>query len=216
MDRLTRPENLTIREMFIDPVKYSGLSDQLAALPCPGELQFDSTGFQIPADLDQFSAAITYGQKYFMATAERIDLNVIVRYIGGYYYPMVTGQKWDEPACLAWATKTLPPMKVVELYPAANRLLTLMAELVAREQKLLHREPSKQEQHAHIERLDKFGDLSALKFLQNEFKIPRGEVMQLPYNDCLVEFVYNHEQALFTERLTEVYRKEQESKTKYK
>jgi len=53
--------------------------------------------------------------------------------------------------------------------------------------------------------LAKFAELSSIKFLQGAFGISRNDVLLLPYNDCLVEFMLAKEQDCFADRLTEIY-----------
>jgi hypothetical protein len=128
--------------------------------------------------------------------------------IDGYYYPIVTKNKWDENKSLLFGKKILL-LKVINLYPIAMHLVSLMAELAEREKKLLHREPSKQEQAAGIDKLAKFAELTALKHLMSSLGRSREEVLLTPYNDCLVEFMLTKEQGMFAERLTEIYKKPQ-------
>jgi len=93
-------------------------------------------------------------------------------------------------------------------------LVKLMGDLAERERKLLHREPTKQERAAGIERLNVFSDLTALLFLQQSFNCTEAQVAEKPYNDCLVRFMLQKEQNAYAERLQDVYQKESEQKIK--
>lgn len=211
MDGMKNIELVTLADMVAHPELYWSLADQLTGLPCPSVFMVE----RVPEDIEQFTERLSYGQKYFMTAEEKNDVNVIIRYIGGYFFPLLTSKPWVESECLKWC-ETIKFMPVVDLYPITFRLTELMLEVVEREKKLLERKPSKQEQAAGIEKLNKFADLSAVKFLQREFGISREAVMQLPYNDCLVEFLYNHELQAYEQRLAEIYRKENEDKAKNK
>lgn len=198
---------LTLRTMFMQTERYAALAVDLASLPLPQALAFGRKRYAVPADVEMFGRNITYGQRLYFAQAEGFDLGIILRFITGYYYPIVTGRPWDETKALAFGKKVLA-LHVTELYPVAKHLSELMAELVTREKKLLHREPTKQERAAGIERLNKFADLTALIFLMDAFKCDEAAVMLKPYDDCLVRFMLAKEQASYQERLTEVYRSE--------
>ena len=211
MDGMKNIELVTLADMVARPDLYWSLAEQLTTLPCPSVFMVE----EVPENIEQFTERLSYGQKYFMSAQEKNDVNVIIRYVGGYFFPLLTGKPWDESECLKWC-ECLKPMPVVDLYPITFRLTELMLEVVKREKELLERKPSKQEQAAGIEKLNRFSELSAIKFLQKEFGVSRDAVMQLPYNECLVEFVYSHEVQAYEQRLAEIYRKENEDKAKNK
>lgn len=206
-------ERLTLREMTLEPQRYAALAEGLTQLPLPQYFKLGRKRLPIPADADAFSKSITYGQKLFFMQDEGFDLGIILRYVAGYYYTFATGQPWNEANALKFGKKVLA-LRVVELYPVAQHLVNLMAELITTERKLLHREPTQQERAAGVERLNKFADLSNVIFLMEQFKCDEAAVMLKPYPDCLVRFMMQREQVAYNERLTEVYRKEQQTKAK--
>ena len=104
---------------------------------------------------------------------------------------------------------------VEEVYPVAMHLTNLYVELADREQKLLHREPSKVELAAGIERLNIFAELNSIDFLRDAMKIPVAEVLLTPYKECLVRFMVAKETAAYQERYFELLRVQSEPKSKY-
>lgn len=211
--RLVSINRLTLQRYALEQHRYSGLSEGLKALPVPEALRIGRHTYPVPSDLDAFCADLTYGQRQYLAEKEGIDVGVILRLTAGYYYPIATGRPWNEKQALSFGKIVLNSL-VKDLYPVTNHLTTLMEQLVNREAKLLNRKPSKQEKAAGIDKLTKFADLTAMLFLQQSFNTTPEAVMLLPYNDCLVRFMLSKEQAAFQDRLTEVYRKERESKAK--
>jgi hypothetical protein len=91
-----------------------------------------------------------------------------------------------------------------------------MTQLIDRELKLLKREPTKQEKAAGIDKLGKYADLMAVTFLMESFRCSESDVMMKPYNDCLVRFMLQRDQNAYADRLADVYKREQEQKTKTK
>jgi hypothetical protein len=152
---------------------------------------------------------------------EENDFGAILRVIEGYYYPLVTRYeihklviykgtyKWDEDKALLFG-KYILPLKAKDLYPVAMHLTTLIGEMAEREQKLLHREPTKMELAAGIEKLNVFSELTSLDFLRDAMKCTVPEVLLTPYNECLVRFMVAKEQADYQER----YMNEMNNKTK--
>jgi hypothetical protein len=200
-------EKLTLRRMALEPERYTALAEGLAQLPVPEALRIGKRTLAVPQTLEDFSNNITYGQRLYLARSEPYDLGLILRFVAGYYYPLYAQKPWDENAALTFGRIVLN-LHVINLYPVTMQLVNLMAELATRESKLLHREPSKQERAAGIERLNKFSELTSLMFLCESFKCTEAAVMLMPYNDCLVRFMLAKEQATFHERLTEIIRKE--------
>jgi hypothetical protein len=94
-------------------------------------------------------------------------------------------------------------------------LVTLIGEMAEREQKLLHREPTKMELAAGIEKLNVFSDLTSLDFLRDAMKCTVPEVLLTPYNECLVRFMIAKEQADYQERYYDLMNKESEHKSKF-
>lgn len=206
--RVTSVERLTLWQMLLEPAKYSGIAVGLATLPIPDTITIGRRKLAVPQDLEQFAATICYGQRLYFSSAESFDIDLIMRYIGGYYQPLYDEAQYNEQRLLSFQRKVLSlPVKV--LYPVAQHLVNLMDALAERERKLLYREPTKQERAAGIDRLTRFASLTSLLFLQESFKATEAEVMLLPYDDCLVRFMLAKEQNAYSERLTEIYRKQQ-------
>jgi hypothetical protein len=128
---------------------------------------------------------------------EENDFGAILRVIEGFYFPMFN--KWDEDKALLFG-KYILPLKAKDLYPVAMHLTTLIGEMAEREQKLLHREPTKMELAAGIEKLNVFSELTSLDFLRDAMKCTVPEVLLTPYNECLVRFMVAKEQADYQER----------------
>jgi hypothetical protein len=195
---MARLDKLTLLEMFNDPV-YSGLADGLIQLPVPNEIKIGKKLYAIPVDLSEFTANICYGQRLFIVRKENNDYGSILRMIDGYYYPLVTKLLWDEEKALLFGKKVLT-CKAIELYPVAMHLITLVSEMVTREQKLLHREPKPIEKAAGIDKLSKFAELDSLDFLRDALKCTTEQVMLTSYNECLVRFMQAKETSDYLER----------------
>ena len=194
---MARIDKFTLKDMLCNP-KYSGLADGLVEMPLPEKIKIGKY-YEIPDTLESFTENICYGQRLFIVRKEDNDFGTILRMIDGYYYPIVTKLKWDEEKALLFGKKVLT-CKAIELYPVAMHLITLTAEMVTREQKLLHREPTKIEQAAGIDKLNKYSDLTALDFLRDSLKLTTQEVLLTPYNECLVRFMLAKDVAEFQER----------------
>ena len=193
--------------------EYQTLADDLIRLPVPSEIQIGRRHYRVPKDMNEFTKAICYGQRIFFAREEENDYGVIIRTIDGYYYPIATGEKWDQDKALLFGRNVIN-CAVVECYPVAMHLVKMIGEMVEREQKLLHREVKQIERAAGIERLNKFAELSALNFLRDEMKITIPEVLLTPYNECLVRFMHEKEVAEYHERYMELQTIEAQSKMK--
>ena len=209
---MERIESITLKKMIQDERNHT-LSDGLAQLPLPEKLKIGFRRYTIPKDLDEFSGAICYGQRMYFTQEELNDFGIILRSITGYYYPIVSKHNFSDDKAQLFG-RVILHLPVIDLYPVAMHLVALMAELTDREKKLLHREPTKQEKAARIEKLAPFSDLTALDFLRQSLNKTEEEVLLTPYNDCLVRFMLAKEQNAFNERLAEVQRKELESKSK--
>lgn len=194
---------LKLRDFIKYPSRYYGLADGLIKLPVPRTLRIGLLEYRVPQNLEEFSSTLVYGQRMHFAQPESSDLGVIFRYVAGYYYPHYTGKEWDEKKALQFGRKLLN-CRVIDLFPIATHLVSLMDELMTRERKLLFRKPTAEELAAGIEKLSKFADLSAVIFLSDSFKIDNDKVMLLPYDDCLVRFMYQKEQAAYAERYQKV------------
>jgi hypothetical protein len=148
-----------------------------------------------------------------MTREENNDFGAIFRIMDGYYHPIVTGKKWDEDDAIVFG-KNILNCKVFELYPVVMLLINYMAELVKREQRLLQRELKKIERAAGVEKLAPYSELISLDFLRDVMKITIPEVLQTPYNECLVRFMLNKEIEDYRERYAELSRIESESNNK--
>ncbi len=203
---------LTLREMIENIDLYSGLPEGLSQLPLPEYLMIRRKRLPIPRTLDEFTSSICYGQRLFLVRKEDNDFGLILRMIDGYYYTSVN--KWDEDKALLFGKYVLT-LKVKDLYPVAMHLVTLTSEIIEQEQKLLHREPSKMELAAGIEKLNVFADLAALDFLRDAMKCTVPEVLLTPYKECLVRFMLAKETADFQERHFELMKELNKPKSKY-
>jgi hypothetical protein len=214
MARIKEIESLTLGEMISNFTFYSGLPDGLTQLPLPEYIRIGKRKLMIPKDLDVFTENICYGQRLFMVRKEENDFGLILRTMNGYYYPLATVNKWDEDKALLFGKYVLS-LHVVYLYPVAMHLITLTSEMIEREQKLLHREPTKIELAAGIEKLNVFSDLVSLDFLRDAMKCTVPEVLLTPYKECLVRFMLKKETDEFQERHFELMKKDSEPKSKY-
>jgi len=188
-------DKLTLRDMLDNLHLYSGLADGLIQLPVPDSIM----GHQVPKDMSELCEGICYGQRIFLTQKEDNDFDLIVRMIDGYFYPLVTTEKWDSDKALVFGKNVLP-LPVIDLYPVAMHLITLVDEMTEREHKLLHREPTKIEKAAGIEKLNIYSELTSLDFLRDAMKCTVPEVLLTPYNECLVRFMIAKDQADYQER----------------
>ena len=198
---------LTLKEMILDFETYSGLPDGLLQLPLPDNIRIGKKRYSIPASLEEFTRSICYGQRIFLTQKEDNDFGQIVRIMDGYYYSLVTNNKWDADKALLFGNLILT-CTVNELYPVAMQLITYTGEMAEREQTLLHREPSRMEVAAGIEKLNVFSELTSLDFLRDAMKITVPEVLLTPYNECLVRFMIAKETNEFQEKYFELMKEE--------
>ncbi len=215
MVRIKPLERLTLKDMINDLPLYFGLSEGLIQLPLPEFMSIGKKKLPIPETLEEFTKSICYGQRLFLVRKEDNDFGSILRVMDGFYYPLVTEKKWDEDNALLFGNKILT-LLVKDLYPVAMYLITLVGEMIDREQKLLHREPTKLELAAGIEKLNVFSDLTSLDFLRDAMKCTVPEVLLTPYDECLVRFMLAKETAAFQERHYAEMKRESETKSKYK
>lgn len=206
---------LTIWDMIRWSWKYDGVTDGLIQLPVPDTIKIGRKHYPVPTTMEQFGDAITYGQRMFMTWDQPTDVATVIHYIVGFYYPIVTGEKWDENNAIAFAKKIVYS-HVIETYPVAYHFIKLMTQLTERELSLLKREPSVEEREAGIDKLGRFAELTAIMFLMDSFKCSESNVKSKPYNDCLVRFMLQREQNAYADRLAAVYKRKTESKTKSK
>ena len=193
---------------------YYGLPEGLVQLPVPDNLKIGRKRLPVPKTLDEFTSNLTYGQRLFLVRKEDNDFGVIVRILDGYYYTLKTGEKWDEDKALLFG-KIVINLRVKDIYPIAMHLITLVSEMAEREQKLLHREPSKMELAAGIDKLNVFSELTNLDFLRDAMKCTVPEVLLTSYNECLVRFMIAKETADFQERYFELMKEDAQPKHKY-
>jgi hypothetical protein len=196
-------DKLSLKEMMLNFELYVGLPDGLMQLPVPDSIKICRKEISVPTSLDEFCENICYGQRLFFNREEDNDFGLIVRAIDGYFYPLATKKKFDEEKALLFGRNVLN-LYVKDLYPVAMQIMNFVSEMVEKEQKLLHREPSKQELAAGIEKLNVFSELTSLDFLRDAMKIPIPEVLLQPYNECLVRFMMAKEQSEFQERYYEL------------
>lgn len=208
---MKRLEKIRLKDMMNDPFSYSGLAEGLITLILPEQINIGWRSFPVPQTVSDFTANICYGQRMFFTRKEENDFGIILRTIDGYFYPFVTGKKWDQDKALSFGKKVLH-CNVSELYPVSNHLVKLIGEMAEREQQLLHRNPSKLELAAGIEKLNVFTELSALDFLRDAMKVPIAEVLLTPYNECLVRFMLAKETAEYQERVYELMKEDSKSK----
>lgn len=204
-------QKLRLIDMMRQPEQYSGLADDLVKFAPPDQIRIGRRRYRVPADFDEFTKQLCYGQRLFFNQQEENDFGIIIRMIDGYYYPIVTGKKWDQDCALRFG-KNIITCTVEEIYPVAMHLVNLYAKMIEREHKLLHREPSKMELAAGIERLNVYSELSALDFLRDAMKIPVAEVLLTPYNECLVRFMMAKETEDYKCRYIEIMEKDMKTK----
>jgi hypothetical protein len=200
-------DKLTIKDMMRDLASYAGLTEGLVQLPLPDRIKIGRKQYGIPGTMDEFSDKICYGQRLFLARAEDNDVGLIIRMMDGYYFPIVTNELWNEDKSLLFGNKILN-CRVKELYPVAMHLITMVSEIAERELKLLHKEPSKVEKAAGIEKLNVFSELNALDFLRDAMQITVPEVLLTPYNECLVRFMNAKETRDYQERYFDLMQKD--------
>jgi hypothetical protein len=208
-------EKLTLREMINNFSLYSGLPDGLKQLPLPEFIKINKKKLSIPKTLDEFTTNICYGQRLFLVRKEDNDFGLIFRVLDGFYYPLVTVNKWNEDKALLFG-KYILTLKVKDLYPIAMHLVTLVSEMIEQEFKLLHREPSKMELAAGIEKLNIFSNLTALDFLRDAMKCTVPEVLLTPYKECLVRFMQTKTFAEFQENYYKEVQEANKIKSKFK
>ena len=214
MAGLKKISELTLWDMIRFPRLYASLSTDLVKLPLPETLTVNKKILTIPKDINEFSDSICYGQRLYFTKKEENDYSLIIRYCAGYFQPMYDKQLWSESKVLLFVKKIVT-CKAIHLYPIAMHLISLMGEVADREKELLHREPTKMELAAGIEKLNIFAELNSLDFLRDAMKITVPEVLQTPYNECLVRFMNAKEINDFQLRYVELQRIDSETKNKF-
>ena len=212
---MKQPERLTLGEMIANYDLYRGLPDGLVLLPVPLTLRIGRQRLPVPQTYEIFTNNLCYGQRLFFTQDEPNDWGVILRAVDGYFYPLSTGLPWNTDKALAFGRKVLS-CKILEIYPVAMHLTKLVNEMAERERLLLHREPSKMELAAGVEKLNVFAELSSLDFLRDAMKITVAEVLLTPYKECLVRFMLQKETEDYRERYFELMQAEAKAKDKPK
>lgn len=209
-----RLDKIIFRDMILHPDLYGGLSDGLVQLPVPETIRIHHKTMAVPKTLDEFSDRICYGQRLFLMNEEPTEPAVILRIMTCYYFPLITGRKWDEDLCLHIG-KYILTCTAILIYPVAMHLIRLLGELADREKSLIHREPTKIELAAGIEKLNVFSKLASLDYLRDLMKISVPEVLLTPYSECLVRLMMAHEQEEYQKRYMEILRIQSDPKKKY-
>lgn len=205
MASIKRIEKVTLLDFMRDYNLYKDLPDSLLKLPVPNELTIGKKQYKVPGSMDEFTSNICYGQKIYLTREDRNDVDVILRLISGYYYPIITSEKWDELG-VDKIKKIVLTCKIIELYPVSMQITRNIEQTNKREQELLYREPSKLEKAAGINRLNAFSEISAIDFLRDSMKVTVEEVMLTPYNECLVRFMMQKELNDYQERYLKLSR----------
>ena len=207
--------SLTFRDMVENLDLYSGLADGLVELPCPSKISVWYLKYKVPQTVGELTENICYGQRLYLMREDENYIQCILRMLSGFYYPIAKRKQWNEDKAEKFK-KNIFASKVIEAYPVASHFNNLLKEVIEREKKLLHREPSKVEKAAGIEKLNVFSELNSIDFLRDAMKIPVEEVLLTPYNECLVRFMNAKEVADFNERYFKLLHKENEPKKKFK
>jgi hypothetical protein len=215
MERIIDIEKLTLKQYAKSLELYGGCADGLIKLPCPEHFKLGRRKYPLPQSMDEFCENITYGQRMYLGRKEENDIDVIFRQVTGYFYPIVTKKAWVEKKALTFA-KNIITCRIIDLYPIAMHLISLVSQMAEREQKMLHREPTKTEKIAGIDKLSVFAELSALDFLRTSMGITIEEVLLTPYNECFVRFMMAKETDDYQKRYMERLKEEHEHKNRKK
>jgi len=213
MENIKRIDKLTLFDMIKQPELYAGLADGLIELPLPDKLKIKNRILTIPLTREDLSDRICYGQRLYLAREEINDFGIIIRLIGGYFYSEITGLKFNEDKIFG-IVKYIVTCLAKDVYPVALHLVKLISELIANEQKLLYKEPTKLELAAGIERLNAYSELNTLDFLRDAMKCTHNEVMETPYNECLVRLMNAKEISDYQERYYKLQIEQVELKSK--
>lgn len=214
MAHLKPLHKINLREFITDFSKYAGLPNGLIQLPVPDKIKIAGKKFKVPKDLNEFTNNICYGQRIFIVQKEENDFGLMIRQLDGYYYPIFTHKKWDADKALLFGKNVLT-CTIDQIYPVSMHMTKIINEMAEREKNLLHREPSKIELAAGIEKLNVFAEMSALDFLRDTMKVTIPEVLLTPYNECLVRFMMAKENADYQQRYFELVKEEAKPKSKF-
>ncbi len=208
-------KKIKVIHLLFYPEQLGDLADDLIKLPPPESIRIGRRQLPVPKDADEFTDNICYGQRLYFSKEEPSDVALILRFTIGYFYPLYKKAKWNEERSTEIVKKVLN-CTLVEIYPTVMHLINLTSEVAEREQKLLHREPSRIERAAGIERLSVFSELSSLDFLCKTMNITSDQALLLSYNECLVRFMMQKEITEYQERYMDLLRIESEAKYKKK
>jgi hypothetical protein len=214
MARIKNIDKLTLKDMMFNLEDYSGLSDGLVQLPIPEYIKIDGKYFFVPVDMDEFTEKLCYGQRLFIAQKEVNDFGVIIRIMDGYYYPQFTKRPWNADNALKFGSKILDCL-TKDVFPIGQHMIKLIAEMAEQERKLIHRDPSKIELAAGIEKLNGFAEMTSLDFLRDTMKITIEQVLLTPYKECLVRFMIAKETEEYKERYLQLMQEINKSESKY-
>ena len=212
MANIKRIDKLRLFDMIKYPELYSGLADGLIDLPLPDKLKIKKI-LTIPLNREQLAENICYGQRLYLAREELNDFGIIIRLVGGYFYPKITGLKFNEDNIFG-IVKNIVTCLAKDIYPVALHLVKLISELIINEQKVLYKEPTKLELAAGIEKLNAYSELNTLDFLSNVMRCTTDEVMLTPYNECLVRLMSAKEMNEYQERYFKLQIEESQLKNK--
>lgn len=212
MANIKRIDKLKLFDMIKYPELYSGLADGLIDLPLPDKLKIKKI-LTIPLNRERLADNICYGQRLYLAREELNDFGIIIRLVGGYFYPEITGLKFNE-ANIFGIVKNIVTCLAKDIYPVALHLVKLISELIINEQKVLYKEPTKLELAAGIEKLNAYSELNTLDFLSNVMRCTTDEVMLTPYNECLVRLMSAKEMNEYQERYFKLQIEESQLKNK--
>jgi len=213
MENVKRIDKLTLFEMIKYPDTYSGLAEGLIELPVYGKLKIGKKLFSIPDTREELSERICYGQRLYLAREEINDFGIIIRIIGGYFYHGFYSLNNNDQK-LTGIIKIIVNCLAKDIYPVALHIIKLMSELIDNEQKMLYKAPSKIELAAGVERLNVYAELNVLDFLRDAMKCTVLEVLETPYNECLVRLMNAKEIMDYQEKYQKLQMEEVELKSK--
>jgi hypothetical protein len=213
MENVKRINKLKLFDMIKHPELYAGLADGLIELPLPDKFKMKGKILHIPDTRQELAENICYGQRLYLSRNEINDFGIIIRISGGYFYPQLTGLKFNDKN-ICKILKYVLTCLAKDIYPVVLHIVKLMGELIENEQKLLHREPTKMELAAGIEKLDPYAELNVLDFLRDAMKVTVDEVLITPYNECLVRLMNAKAIQDYQERYMKLQSEEMELKTK--
>lgn len=190
---------LKVKDVLYRPFTYRGIVEGLIKLPCEDTIELGSFTYRVPKDIREMSGMLTYGQRIELSDMPEADGDMILHVI-----------------CTVFdvSYKDVLKAKAKEIYPVVVHLTDLFNKILVREAESLYRKPKAEELAAGVERLNKFGTLQTLLFLQGSFNETPEGVMLRPYEDCLTRLMLNKEQQEYQERYIEVIKEKNKLKKK--